>query len=32
MWVWAQIQSNKSRKFWESYEVEKGIYAFWKNK
>jgi len=30
MWSWAQEQPNKSRKFWESYEVEKGIYNFWK--
>ena len=30
MWKWAQKQPNKSRKFWESYEVEKGIYDFWK--
>lgn len=32
MWEWAQKQPNKSRKFWESYEIEKGIYEFWKNK
>ena len=30
MWRWAQSQSNKTIKFWESYEVEKGIYDFWK--
>ena len=32
MWEWVQSQSNKTIKFWESYEVEKGIYEFWKNK
>ncbi len=30
MWNWAKKQPNKSRKFWETYEVEKGIYDFWK--
>ena len=30
MWNWAKEQPNKSRKFWESYEVEKDIYDFWK--
>jgi UDP-glucose 4-epimerase len=30
MWDWAQEQPNNTRKFWESYEVEKGIYEFWK--
>lgn len=32
MWNWAQLQSKKDIKFWESYEVEKGIYDYWKNK
>ena len=30
MWRWAQKQPNNTRKFWESYEIEKGIYEFWK--
>ena len=30
MWAWAKSQPNKNRKFWESYEVEKGLYDFWK--
>ena len=30
MWKWAKEQPNKSRKFWESYEIEKDIYDFWK--
>ena len=32
MWLWAQTQPNRQRKSWEIYEVEKGIYDFWKNK
>ena len=32
MWIWAQTQPNRQRKSWEIYEVEKGIYDFWKNK
>ena len=30
MWKWAKQQPSKSRKFWESYEIEKDIYDFWK--
>tara|TARA_B100001248_G_scaffold11726_1_gene7606 strand:+ start:3402 stop:4406 length:1005 start_codon:yes stop_codon:yes gene_type:complete len=30
MWEWAKLQPNKKRKFWDNYEVEKGIYEFWK--
>ncbi len=30
MWKWAKQQPNKNRKFWESYEVEKDLYDFWK--
>ena len=29
MWEWAQKQPNNTRKFWESYEIEKGIYEYW---
>ena len=32
MWSWAQEQPNRQRKHWEIYEVERGIYDFWKNK
>src|SRR3989344_943413 len=32
MWEWAQKQPDRKRKEWESYEVEKGIYSFWKKK
>jgi UDP-glucose 4-epimerase len=30
MWEWAKLQPNKKRKEWDSYELEKGIYSFWK--
>lgn len=32
MWSWAQEQPNRQRKHWDIYEVERGIYDFWKNK
>ena len=32
MWEWAQQQPNRERKFWETYEIEKGIYEYWKEK
>lgn len=30
MWEWAKSQPNRSRFVWESYELEKNIYSFWK--
>lgn len=30
MWNWAKIQPNRIQKKWDSYEVEKGIYSYWK--
>lgn len=30
MWEWAKLQPKKERKKWESYELEKGIYSYWK--
>lgn len=30
MWEWAQTQPNRDRFMWEEYELEKGIYSFWK--
>jgi UDP-glucose 4-epimerase len=30
MWEWAQKQPNRKRFVWENYELEKGIYSFWK--
>ena len=32
MWEWAQQQPKRERFVWPSYELEKGIYSFWKNK
>jgi UDP-glucose 4-epimerase len=32
MWEWAQQQPKRDRFVWSSYELEKGIYSFWKNK
>ena len=32
MWDWAKKQPIKERKFWESYEIEKGIYSYWKER
>ncbi len=30
MWDWAKKQPKRERFQWEEYEVEKGIYSFWK--
>lgn len=30
MWEWAQKQPKRDRFMWESYELDKGIYSFWK--
>ena len=32
MWQWAKQQPLRVQKSWDNYEVEKGIYGFWKNK
>jgi len=32
MWEWAQKQPMRSRFVWEKYEIEKGIYSYWKKK
>ena len=32
MWQWAKQQPKRVQKSWDNYEVEKGIYGFWKNK
>lgn len=31
MWEWAKKQPNRERFVWSEYEVEKGIYKFWKS-
>lgn len=30
MWAWAQQQPKRDRFVWEGYEIDKGIYSFWK--
>lgn len=30
MWEWAQTQPNRDRFVWSEYELEKGMYSFWK--
>jgi UDP-glucose 4-epimerase len=30
MWQWAKNQPNKKQFVWENYELEKGIYSFWR--
>lgn len=32
MWNWAKIQPRRSQFVWPSYEIDKGIYSFWKTK
>jgi UDP-glucose 4-epimerase len=32
MWGWVNKQPERSRKFWDHYELEKGLYSFWKLK
>jgi len=29
MWEWAQLQPDRPRQVWSSYELDKGIYPFW---
>lgn len=31
MWDWAKNQPMRERFFWENYEIEKGIYSYWKD-
>ena len=30
MWEWAKMQPKRERKEWDSYEIDNGIYGFWK--
>jgi UDP-glucose 4-epimerase len=30
MWNWAKQQPKKSQKIWKNYEIDKGIYNYWK--
>ena len=31
MWKWAKEQPKRNRFVWEKYEIEKGIYSYWKS-
>ena len=31
MWSWAQNQPKRNQFIWPSYELDKGLYSFWKN-
>ena len=30
MWDWAKVQPERPRQVWSKYEVDKGLYPFWK--
>lgn len=30
MWEWAKTQPNRPQQKWDKYEIEKGIYSYWK--
>jgi len=32
MWAWAKQQPNRNRFVWPFYEIDKGIYSYWKEK
>ena len=32
MWSWAKEQPMRERLVWSNYEIEKGIYEFWRSK
>lgn len=32
MWNWAKIQPKRKTFIWDNFEIEKGIYSFWKTK
>jgi UDP-glucose 4-epimerase len=32
MWLWAKMQPDRGQFIWEEYELEQGIYSYWKNK
>jgi UDP-glucose 4-epimerase len=31
MWRWIATQPDRTRKVWERYELDKGIYSFWRS-
>jgi UDP-glucose 4-epimerase len=32
MWEWAQRQPERPRKAWESFEIDRGVYSYWRKK
>ena len=30
MWKWANNQPNRERKIWKNYEINSGLYEYWK--
>jgi len=30
MWEWVKLQPNRPRQVWDTYELDKGIYSYWK--
>ena len=32
MWLWAKVQPQRQQFIWKNYELEKGLYSFWKTK
>ena len=30
MWEWAKQQPKRTQKIWEEYELDNGIYSYWK--
>lgn len=32
MWEWVKVQPNRERYRWDNYEIEKGLYGYWKNR
>ena len=30
MWEWVKVQPERERKFWKKYEIDTGLYSFWK--
>lgn len=32
MWSWAKLQPDRKQMVWSEYELDKGIYEYWKNK
>jgi UDP-glucose 4-epimerase len=31
MWEWVKLQPNRPRQIWQTYELDKGIYPYWKS-